>query len=160
MINKIRDWLFITAKENGHSYKDFLIEFLTDNKPKRMLEWGTGRSTIIMKELCPDAEIHSIENSLIWFIRWKLGISRVNLYHISLNDGYTTPDFPDKYFDFIFIDSEKNSRNECMKSALRLLKDDGALMLHDSTWIEFQEGKRLFRVVEEREQDKTALLRK
>lgn len=138
-----------------YSYKSLLEKTLKEFKPKIILEWGSGKSTKLMRKLLPDSEIHSIEHQLKWYLLWKLTIHKVNLHRIPLNN-YPSPNFPDKYFDFIFVDGR--NRVECMKSSLELLKDNGLLMLHDSNREKYREGIKLFKIITE--ENNTMLMRK
>lgn len=158
-IKYFHTWVFIkypNQKQNWCSYKNFLIETLIEKKPKKIIEWGAGRSTMIMRKFCPNAEIRSFESDLKWYLRWRLSVFGAHLYYLPANRGYTFPNFPEKYFDFAFVDGEK--RVDCMKAALKLLKDDGLLMLHDSGSKELQPGIKMFRTIKEK--DNTILLKK
>lgn len=153
---RIKNWLLIVAEKETYSYKKLLEKTLLVHKPKKILEWGTGRSTILMHKLLPRTEIHSIEHNWKWCMRWRLGIFGVNLHCVPSLEKYISPNFPEKYFDFIFIDGTK--RVECMKTSLRLLKDDGLLMLHDSNREEYKKCIKLYEKVEE--SNNTILMRK
>ena len=158
-IKYFHTWLFVKCpnpKENWYSYRNLLTEALKEKKPRSIIEWGTGRSTMLMRKLCPDAEIRSIESDFKWYLRWKLGIFGAHLYYIPVNRGYTSPNFPEKHFDFAFVDGEL--RVDCMRTALKLLKDDGLLMLHDSNSKELQPGIKMFKIVKEK--NYTVLLKK
>ena len=158
-IKYFHTWIFVKSpnpKERWYSYKNLLIKTLKEKKPKTIIEWGTGRSTMLMRKICPNAEIHSIDNDLKWYLRWRLGIFGAHLYYMPINRGYTSPNFIEKYFDFAFVDGVL--RVDCMKTALKLLKDDGLLMLHDSSSKEFQPGIKMFKIVKKK--DNTILLKK
>jgi len=156
ILKGLKDWILVTSKNETYSYTDILMGVLTKKRPKRILEWGPGRSTMLMHDLLPDSQINSVEHDWKWYLRWLLGIRGVNLHYIKLDGGYASPDFPEKYFDFIFIDGKQ--RVKCMKTALRLLKDNGLLMLHDSNREKYREGIKLFKIVEKK--GNTILLKK
>jgi hypothetical protein len=158
-IKYFHTWLFISSpnpKQGCYSYKSLLTETLKKKKPKKIIEWGSGRSTMLMKKICPDAEIHSIESDFKWHLRWRLSIFGVHLYYIPVNKGFIFPDCPEKYFDFAFVDGK--SRVQCMKTALKLLKDDGLLILHDSNSKKLKPGIKLFKLIKEK--NNTMLLKK
>jgi len=158
ILTALRNWIFITHHcSYAYNYEEIMKRTLIKRRPKTILEWGSGRSTMLMRKLCPNAEIHSIEDDLRWFLRWKIGIKNVNLHYIPL-DRYSNPDFPNGYFDFIFIDGENEKRVDCMKSSLKLLKDGGLLMMHDSEVEEYRRWFNLFDFIEEN--NHTVLLKK
>lgn len=167
LFHRLKRLITFHADKQTSSHRPLLIKTLTEKQPKRILEWGSGRSSILMEEIIPDVEIHSIEHNWKWFLRikfelWKIG-SKIHLHRIPLNNGYTTPDFPEKYFDFVFIDGKR--RPECMIMALTLMKDDGLLLLHNSheEWFhKIHSWRSLFNIVEEigKPGDKTTLMRK
>ncbi len=130
-------------------------------KPKHILEWGTGDSTKLMHKLCPDAQIVSIEHQTKYYIKWKLLLygyrDKVILVKRDLKH-YANPHLPERYFDFIFVDGFKPLRVKCMRTSLKLLKDKGLLMLHDSDDDRFKKGIKLFKKI--KELDRTILLSK
>lgn len=50
-----------------HSFENTLRRVCRDIKPKRILEWGPGRSTVVMHEECPDAQIITTEHNEAYF---------------------------------------------------------------------------------------------
>jgi len=144
IIKELDEWRFLLVSLIPHkvhskiySYKDLLTFFLLKFKPKKIIEFGTGKSTNIMADLLKDSEIVTIEHQRKWYYRWKWGLSkRVKI--LLLDDNYSNPDYPDKYFDFAFIDGK--DRENCMKSCFRLLKEGGYVMLHDYKDYRIPEG--------------------
>ena len=131
-VQRMMDWIKLTCSvPRFYSYKPLLIKLLKENSPKTILEWGCGQSTKLMKQFCPTAEIHSIEHDWRWYIRQKISINS-QIHLIPLNKGYATPDFPENYFDFIFVDAKKEVIPDCTRTALKLVKDDGLILLHDA----------------------------
>jgi len=128
---KFRDWLLL--KNHNHpkfySFIPLLTEKLIEKNPKKILEWGCGQSTMLMQLLCPNAEIHSIEHDWRWFVRQKMSLHGVNIHFIPSGNNYATPDFPEKYFDLIFIDNDLYA-HDCILSAKRFIKDDGVIIAH------------------------------
>jgi hypothetical protein len=143
---------FFARWKNFYDYEPYLREHLIKYKPKNILEFGTGKSTKIMKECCPDAEIISFENSRKWYWRWKFSLWGVNT-RLAKGEEYTNPILMDGSFDFIFVDGIE--RTKCMKSSLRLLKDDEFLMLHDCNDYDIPKG---YRIIYKKEN--TALMQK
>jgi len=107
---------------------------------------------VTLKNLLPGSEIYSIEDDWRWYLRWL--IAGLDVHYD--NNNYSNPDFPDKYFDFVFIDGKDEERQECMGSAFRLLKDGGFAMLHDTH--KFFPDTELFKVI--KDYNYTALMEK
>lgn len=111
-------------------------------QPKRILEWGPGRSTELLAELCPAAAIVSIEHHPTWFQRQTERLRRyrhVELVHqaqgekAGQNTGYAT--YPirrwwfDHKFDLAFVDGR--ARTDCLTVARLVVGEWGIVALHD-----------------------------
>ena len=111
------------------SYAPLLSKFISLIKPKRILEWGPGGSTAIMFNMCPGAEIITYEHRIEWFIPAVKKLARPNVYlRYATKEDYYDPGVHGK-FDLIFIDGWW--RNECLLYALKVISDDGVVILHD-----------------------------
>lgn len=146
-------WVLLEQKFT--SYTDLLEKYLKIVKPKRILEWGPGYSTRIMMRKCPKAEIISYENERRWFQKYRNEFSN-KIKHILIEapeddrqhttwKQYTNPSVKEK-FDLIFVDGRERVR--CMKTANKLLNENGVLILHDSDREYYKEGIELFDIVE------------
>lgn len=150
-------WINIDSNEQTYSYTPMMIELLDSNNFWKILEWGSGRSSLLIHSYQPEAEFHTIEHDWKWFFRWKMKFPRkIKIHYIPLNKGYSNPRFPNDYFDFIFVDGRQ--RVQCLRSALRLLEHGGYIILHDSHRKEYQEGTKLFKKI--KEGNDTLLMRK
>lgn len=125
------------------------------NHKIRVLEWGSGMSTVLLCErLKEDSFILSIEHD----IEYKLEIpeqyqSRLRQVilptqkHSGCSKNYVT--YPllgyqedNKLYDFIFIDGR--NRADCLAVASMLLHEEGTAILHDSERRNYQENYPLF----------------
>lgn len=145
-----------------YSYIPTLAKYLRLHEPKRILEWGTGESTKIMNQLCPNAEIHSIEHSKQYFEEYKnigKGKKQIHIYHVPIADGYSSyPLLLGGFFDFIFVDGLDEQRPNCLLTAFDVLKDSGVVLLHDSERENYRNAVSKFKVLEE--QNGTAVMQK
>ena len=100
-------------------------------------EWGSGYSTVWLGLHCQS--LVSVENRLEWFNRVKLllasnGVKAVNLHYEPHLEGYVSriDDYPDGFFDFVFIDGFKKSRFSCTQRAWDKLKIGGFIIFDNS----------------------------
>jgi predicted O-methyltransferase YrrM len=129
------------------SFENLLAYVCQTKKPKRILEWGPGRSTKCILANAPDCQILTIEHDQKWFNKAKAQFGthpQVDLQHrvISMKGGQSTGyiNYPiwraiqDGHglnsYDLIFVDGR--SRFDCLVAAKLLLKDDGVVILHDA----------------------------
>ena len=80
-------------------------------EPKRILEFGSGLSSLLLSEIC---EVVSYETDPIWAEKIKSKIKSHNNLTIKMWDGHTVPEElkgSGKFFDFCFVDGPK-SRNK------------------------------------------------
>jgi len=143
------------------SFRPILSKYLKKIKPKHILEWGPGVSTLMMNEICPGAEVTTIEHQEKFWNYWLKKVSPMTMVVLIEDDekgpmeNYSNPSIKGE-FDLIFVDGRK--RVKCMKFAKEHLSPDGVLILHDSEREEYKEGIELFDFVEEN--DGTTVLKK
>lgn len=142
------------------SFEPLLRKYLRIKQPLRILEWGPGISTKIMVEEIPFVQVYTIEHDTLWANKWRAEFPpNVQLFEIPLGAGYIqAPLYWNMWFDMIFVDGERNTRNQCLEVASHLLSKGGVVLLHDSDWEEYAPGKALFSVVEENQ--RTAVMMK
>lgn len=141
---------------DGESYSELLKKWCITIKPKRILEWGTGQSTFLMREMCPDAEIITIEHKKKYFdisyeyLKNKDIIMMLidEIEYVTPMSKYSHPPVKGK-FDLIFVDGRQ--RVKCMENSVNLLKKNGVLILHDSERAYYKRGINLFQKIEESE---------
>lgn len=119
---------------------------------KRILEYGSGGSTLWLAMHCPEARILSIEHDRNWFTLvnhaaaglLETGIIGQNVA-VALRpvDDYAHNSYIDVVmpFNLIFIDGAHTTRTPCLKAAADLLSLGGVVFLDNSEEPEYQEGK-------------------
>jgi len=139
------------------SYKPMLKKWCNIIRPKRILEWGPGESTKLMRELCPDAEIISVEHQRKYYDIWSKHFENDPKTKIILKeadesdrtlpcwDEYTQP--VDGKFDLIFVDGRERVR--CLRYAKKVITKNGIVLLHDSERGYYKKGIELFEKLEE-----------
>lgn len=117
----------------------FLENFFKQNPNAKVLEFGSGNSTIWMSKLAKN--IVSIEHDLKWYERVKNSIqtsSNSNPVDLRLlpRPYYTVcEEFEAELFDLIIVDGR--DRVKCFESSMRILKKGGILMLDDAQRISY-----------------------
>ena len=112
---------------------EVIEKYLTDLKPKRILEIGTavGYSAICFsKFLAEDGVIDTIERDVERIKEAKINIKNMNLedkIHIYEGDAVEIlPNLQEKY-DAVFIDAAKGKYPFFLKEALRMLNNNGII---------------------------------
>lgn len=130
------------AHENGvpvipHETVVFLQFLLKQKRPKNVLEIGTaiGFSASLMAEsLDKDAKITTIDRFPVMIEKAKKNFEKLGLTEqITLLEGDAADLLSglDGPYDFIFMDSAKSKYITFLPECLRLLSDDGVLMVDD-----------------------------
>ena len=123
---------------------------LTTHSPFRVLQWRPGESTLLLKQLCPDAQIKCLEWENHRATNWGpilKDVPNVNLLRIALANwadpvasGHIKAD---ERFDLITIGGEM--QDECRPAAERLLAPGGRIVVNptaDRLQIEDKERRR------------------
>ncbi|MCB9362072.1 class I SAM-dependent methyltransferase [Candidatus Woesearchaeota archaeon] len=125
-------------------------ELIIRRNPKKVLEWGSGISTIYYPKLLKQGEWHAIEHDKGWckLLSKRLG-PKAKVHHAAYNKSYksdgTYEDFKEyvdlpqtiaKEFDLILVDGR--ARVACLKKAKSLLAKDGVIILHDANRDEYR----------------------
>lgn len=126
-----------------HDFEPTLREVLAEHQPRSILEWGPGLSTQIMRELCPDASITSIEHDRRWIGDGATYVPIPN--GPSEYDAWPLIHRPNEQYDLIFIDGRR--RAACLLTALMVLADDGVVVLHDCKRPQYRHAIDLFETV-------------
>lgn len=103
------------------------------NKNTRLLEFGSGRSTIWFARRC--ASVLSIENNQDWFqivstFFQKKNIRNIDYRLLSGEAYYDTSSLPDASFDVIIVDGAY--RSHCLENAHAKLKSGGYLYVDNT----------------------------
>lgn len=130
------------AHENGvpvipHETVVFLQFLLKQKQPKNVLEIGTAigfSASLIAETLGKDAKITTIDRFPVMIEKAKANFTKLGLEdQVTLLEGdaadlLSTLEGP---YDFIFMDSAKSKYITFLPDCLRLLSDDGVLMVDD-----------------------------
>ena len=113
------------------SYVPVLKKFLNGRYFDMAVEWGPGRSTVLIQGHCRVLKTHEDKPS------WK-SLYNDNKYiepHVEINlitdvDEYVAlPSVEDESVEFVFIDGIERTR--CVDTAHRILKPGGYIVVHD-----------------------------
>lgn len=129
-----------------------LSDIIRFAKPKHLLEWGAGFSTLYFsKRIDPNSHWFAIEHNKDWHDKIEIKIAKlknVSLFlvppdNLPWTDDHNDGSFSDLktyvlyprdhlkgYFDFILIDGR--ARNECLAIAQDLVSAKGIIALHDA----------------------------
>lgn len=126
---------------SGHLQGRLLKMLVGMIKPKRVLELGTfsAYSALCIAEGLPsDGLLHTVEadDELEDFIRQALATAP-NGARVTLHIGDAIEvmrEWPDEYFDLIFIDADKKQYPEYYEEALRLIPEGGYLIADNTLW--------------------------
>ena len=112
----------------------FLKDFLSKNIDARVLEFGSGASTVWLSKRT--GNLVSIEHDRDWYDNVKNSIeqhescSSVDLKILPTPYYSVCNEFPDEHFDVIIVDGR--DRIKCLESSIRILKKGGFLILDDA----------------------------
>lgn len=135
----------ITLRTTPLMYDDevrAIERLLKDLAPKRVLEWGSGGSTLYFPKIFGDIEWVSVEHSTEYAKKVKSkATSNVTLHHLTPPEYYVAPLKMGK-FDVIFVDGIR--RTECLSRARHILADGGTVVLHDAGRIRYTPAYKLY----------------
>lgn len=135
VIDVIKQGGIMNLGDGLFSFVWLLRKQLRQRKPKRIIEWGSGLSTLLMATELPDAEIVTIENDLKWFMYWSqhfAGYRNIKMYPLSLERNYVDAPYAMGKFDMAFVDGVDATRAACLEVAAQVLNPDGCALVHDS----------------------------
>jgi len=133
----------------GLSYMPVVRDLMAQSwRPRRVFEWGPGRSSIFFASQFGRAEIHGVEHHPAWFAKCETLMAKfptVKISHqlISLspaqNGHYVTaPLWLGGKFDLMFIDGRM--RPDCVEVARHCVSPDGVVLLHDAHRPSYQDA--------------------
>lgn len=115
-----------------------------------ILEWGPGRSTLMMVKTCPEAEIYSVESEWRYFLLAGKDYEdnpKVHFIYSKPNSNYVHPPILQGLkFELVFVDGRR--RVDCLVAALDFVSDDGVVILHDADRKEYRVGTSLYRIID------------
>lgn len=111
----------------------FLEDFFIHHHSARMLEFGSGNSTVWFAQR--GAFVTSIEHDIRWYTQVQQlciqkKITNVDLRLIQHNYASICATFESNTFDIILVDGKDRIR--CVEESMRLVKPGGILMLDDA----------------------------
>jgi hypothetical protein len=123
-----------------------VVDMFASVSPARILEWGSGGSTVGFRERFPDAEIVSIEHDAAWAsaVQAETGIAPLLHPPASTHVGWekdaeTDPELMRSYvcaaddlkpFDACLIDGR--ARSFCIGKSYEVVRPGGITVLHDA----------------------------
>lgn len=140
---------------SGLSYMPVMRHFIDKKPPRSVLEWGPGRSTLMLAESLPNTEMFAIEHAPQWHERLVALAGKhptVTPIHEPLTlepsksgKYITAPLYLDRKFDLIFIDGRM--RTDCIAIARQVLNESGVALVHDIHRKSYHQAFRFFRSV-------------
>jgi len=112
----------------------FLSKYILENPNPKILEFGSGGSTIWFSQKTPS--LTTIEHNKLWFDYVNQSLYKnklcnpVDIRLIEQNYYKICDEFPDNFFDIILIDGI--NRVNCAQASIRILKPGGILMLDNA----------------------------
>lgn len=120
-----------------HSFENTLRAVCRDVQPKKIVEWGPGKSTAVMREECKDAIIISVEHHPVYA---RIAREANHADHVfEFNAAQPKSKYAvwplecfDDYqrIDLAFVDGRR--RVECALVAAMIVRSGGAIVLHDA----------------------------
>jgi SAM-dependent methyltransferase len=116
-----------------------LHTLLDTRRPRRVLEWGGGGSTLYWPAAYPDIDWVTIEHDPAWLEGLKASAGpNVKLLYLAAPDYYTITPAAVGFFDSIIVDALH--RVKCLSQARNLLAPGGVVVLHDSSRPKWRPG--------------------
>ena len=116
-----------------YSYKNILSKYLSELRPKNIVEWGPGKSTHLILSALDDIKLLSIEHDKNYFNKINMEIDDTRWSSLLVKNtnrasryAHIIRDYPPA--DLYFIDGRR--RVECAFSAMSH-SPDSTLILHD-----------------------------
>ncbi len=136
------------------SFRQTLIKVLGEFKPKSVMEWGPGVSTIIMEDFPSIELIDTVEHDIAWYSKWGNTFGRKTtliLEHDLKRYPYVQGRM-DKY-DLYFVDGRE--RETCLDIANNA---DSLVILHDAERESYQSHIKQFEYIFMEDNGHTAVL--
>ncbi len=114
------------------SFKQTLIKVLGEFKPKTVMEWGPGVSTLIMQDFPSVEHIDTVEHDSAWHSKWmnKFGNKTDLIYCPDL--GIYPFAGQSKEYDLYFVDGRERERCLDLISSIPLGDPSSIVILHDA----------------------------
>lgn len=144
-INSLRQKECLDANKNPIAWFSYpALHFLESRLERGMnvFEFGSGNSTLYFASRCNS--VYSVESDLDWFqlVSKKVkNLEKVRITHSQGKDYYEIR----KEFDFDIVVIDGIYRNECCKSAIKMLSKSGVIILDNAERLEYNDGMNLLR---------------
>jgi len=113
---------------------DVIYSLIQTYKPKNVLEWGCGNSSLYFSSCPCISSWTSIENNQSWYKKINSVCSKkVNIKYIDTSQNYHNYiNFEsNKKFNLILIDGRE--RSQCIYRSKNIINEDGVVVLHDAS---------------------------
>lgn len=111
---------------------ELLAVLCASRAPRRILEIGTcvGFSALVMHEICPEAQIDTLERYPVMIADAKANFARFSAENITLYEGDAAVILPHLSgpYDLIYLDAAKGQYPVFLPECIRLLGDEGMLI--------------------------------
>jgi cephalosporin hydroxylase len=131
----------LMAAEDIEAY----LTIFEKHRPKLVVEWGSGGSTVRFSQHATIERWHSIEHDDTWVERVSASVSaRVLVHHVPIDsDDYVLhPKRRGLTPDLIIVDGRR--RNACLELAREIIVAGGVVLLHDSCRQRYEKGMSQF----------------
>lgn len=121
--------------QSWDSYIDTLLVVLDELRPKRVLEYGSGKSTQVLAMSPSVEQLRTVEHDKEWFDKAKQqAFINTELIYEPNGGAYSLSHGGGKY-DLIFVDGIE--RPACLDVASYIVNFNGAVILHDAARSEY-----------------------
>ena len=153
-LNILIDDIKSTSDSTGVSISDYIIlyEYIKKNKPKFVLECGTGMSTVIIAEAMknfvlpqsPQAKFVSMESKKEWYNHQisispeqfndfvEIVYSPIDTWNYSFVKGTVYKDVPDYPYEFVFVDGPSQGPIEQVGAGVTMCNMDFVRVVENS----------------------------
>jgi predicted O-methyltransferase YrrM len=154
-VNMVKRGSEIDAGDGIYSFIPLMKKHLQLRRPKRIVEWGSGMSTVLMASELPESEIVTFESDMDWFLYWARqfrDFRNIKMYPLKVEANYVEAPLGMGKFDMAFVDGVDATRAACIEVAAKVLNPGGCLIVHDTERQEYWPSiNRYFKVVDESE---------
>jgi len=120
------------------SYIETLFIVLGALKPKKVLEFGTGKSTELLAHYPSVESLTSVEHDIYYYRKILVtDLPKTDIVYEPNLDEYCRVGLPGGY-DFVFVDGRERSR--CLLNIKESLNPRHAVLIHDAEREQYQEA--------------------
>ncbi len=112
-----------------------MLDLLIRLKPRKCFEWGAGWSTVFFPRFIPEATWISMEHLQMYVDLISPHLPPNVKLLLRANSGSYVSEAANEVkgqpFDFVFVDGDGASRDDCVEMALKILRKGGIAVQHD-----------------------------